>query len=103
MADDNDAFLNARVRFWLCPVKGHRNRQDRNGWPVVEVGWVADAAFCLFPGCGRTSLEPNRAECTCEEYDCTGECCGAGQCSCTPAVAAAEASAPQSAAGDRDA
>ena len=23
--------------------------------------------------------------CTCEEYDCAGECCGVGNCSCTPA------------------
>jgi hypothetical protein len=25
------------------------------------------------------------AECPCEAYDCAGECCGVGRCSCTPA------------------
>jgi hypothetical protein len=83
---DLEAIGNARVRFWQCPVQGHRDRRDSKDWLVVEVEWVDGVATCLFPGCGRTSTDPvPRGECMCETYDdCQGECCGPGQCSCTP-------------------
>lgn len=37
-------FLNAKVRFWLCP-------DHRRG----SVEWRGDVAHCLEPGCGKTS------------------------------------------------
>ena len=27
---------------------------------------------------------PDDGWCDCEEYDCAGECCGVGNCTCTP-------------------
>ncbi|MFI6228729.1 hypothetical protein ACIBCR_15610 [Micromonospora echinospora] len=29
--------------------------------------------------------------CDCEEYDCTGQCCGTGRCTCTPGFSEAVA------------
>ncbi len=29
-------------------------------------------------------LWPGDGTCSCESYDCRGECCGIGNCSCTP-------------------
>ena len=45
-----DLFADVRVRFWVCPVPGHK---DRAGLPTVR--WVDDVAYCLTPGCGRCS------------------------------------------------
>jgi hypothetical protein len=38
------------------------------------------------PGCyaGACAAEPDD-ECSCASYDCAGECCGVGNCTCTPA------------------
>lgn len=91
--DALDALLDqpVRVRFWQCPVEGHRYRTDRDGFPVATVEWDGDVAGCLAHGCGRDSTDPvPRGECWCDGYrdgwgtECVGECCGVGQCSCTP-------------------
>jgi hypothetical protein len=73
-----------KLRFWTCPVKEHP--WDRfPGSPTVE--WDGDVATCLWRGCWRRSDDPvPRGECLCEDGDCRGECCGAGQCSCTPGM-----------------
>ncbi len=87
--DDNlrelqEALGDATFRFWTCPITGHSGRRDGKGGPVVEVEWVDGVAHCLFPGCGRTSTDSvPRPWCNCEEYDRAGQCCGAGQCSCS--------------------
>ena len=95
--DLDEAFANARVRFWQCPIEGHRYRTDRDGFPLATVEWDGDVAGCLARGCGRTSTDPvPRGECWCDGYsdgwgtECTGECCGIGQCSCTPAQSEAD-------------
>lgn len=46
-----------RVRFWACPVRAHRNRNDARGWPVVTVEWEGDVARCTAERCGRTSAD----------------------------------------------
>lgn len=92
MTDDElmAAIGNVRFRFWQCPVKGHRYRHDRDGKPLPTVEWDGDVAGCLAYACGRTSTDPvPRGECLCEGdtadgEECRGECCGRGQCSCTP-------------------
>lgn len=81
--DLDDALSGVKVRFWLCPVVGHRDRRDSKGYPVEEVEWVDGVASCLFPGCGRTSADQGEQYCACDEYVCAGECCGPGQCSCS--------------------
>lgn len=36
--------------------------------------------------------EPNEpGVCNCEEYECTGQCCGPGRCTCTPGFSEAVA------------
>lgn len=49
-----EELLNARVRFWMCPVE-HPKRNDDKGWPLPTVEWRGDVAHCLDPGCGKTS------------------------------------------------
>jgi hypothetical protein len=45
-----------RVRFWVCPVKGHRTLSDGElDLPTVE--WRGDVAYCLTPGCKRSSVD----------------------------------------------
>lgn len=59
---------------WTCPIPGHNDLElDEDGWN------------CLVPGCLRSSRDPQggRPSCECELYDCTGECCGPWQCSCS--------------------
>jgi len=74
-----------RVRFWTCPIKGHSDASAKPGWHGPTVEWVDDVATCLFPGCFRKSTDPvPRGSCECEEYECAGECCGRGGCSCSP-------------------
>lgn len=61
---------------WTCPVHGDREIEregDREG----------DYAACLVPGCLRSSDAPNEKVCNCELYVCSGDCCGAGNCSCS--------------------
>lgn len=38
-----------RVRFWVCPVREHRDRD------TVTVEWVDGIAHCTAPGCANTS------------------------------------------------
>ncbi len=71
---------------WTCPIPGHANA--RPGLPDVE--HFDDVTQCLFPGCLRNSESPDRLWCSCEIYDCRGECCGIGGCSCTPDITRAE-------------
>lgn len=83
--DWSDEFLellegsSVTVKLWFCPIK--------HPWPAKlqqTVEWDGNVACCLWRGCGRRSDDPvPRGECLCEEYDCTGACCGAGQCSCS--------------------
>jgi hypothetical protein len=75
---------NGRAQPWVCPVVGHTDGTARRSGPAtIEVD--GDVVRCLFPGCGRNSDEPDRRECCCETYEpCAGECCGPGQCSCSP-------------------
>ena len=84
----------ARIKFWVCPVPGHRDRRGPNGELVGTVEWDGDVAYCLTPGCLRSSQDPpeGRGTCECELYDCESGCCGAGQCSCTTPPAGTEAS-----------
>jgi hypothetical protein len=87
---DLDALLDLPTRFWQCPVEGHRYRTDRDGFPLATVEWDGDVAGCLFRGCGRISTDPvPRGECWCDGdtpdgEECAGECCGIGECTCTP-------------------
>ncbi len=46
--------LNARARFWLCS-------DHRKG----SVEWRGDVAYCLEPGCGKTSAADHLAACGC--------------------------------------
>lgn len=82
IAQIDEAISSGRVKlkFWTCPVKHPWDHHPHQG----TVEWDGDVACCLWRGCFRRSDEPHpRGECLCEEYDCTGECCGAGQCSCS--------------------
>ncbi len=72
-----DAFGDAPIRFWKCPIDGH----TFGGELRQTVEWVDGVATCLVPGCLRRSDVPGRNSCECEVYDCAGGCCG-GQCSC---------------------
>lgn len=77
--------VNARVALWGCQVEAHREgATSTRTAPVPTVEWIDGVAHCLFPGCGRSSADPKRTECVCDGYDCSGACCGVGQCSCTP-------------------
>lgn len=51
-----DELLNARIKFWQCPDR-HPDRKDDKGYPVRSVEWRGDVAYCLEPGCGKTSAE----------------------------------------------
>lgn len=53
-----EELLNARVQFWLCPVD-HETR-FHGGFPFQTVEWRGDVAYCLEPGCGKTSAEKAR-------------------------------------------
>lgn len=37
-------------------------------------------------GCLAADEDGDDGFCNCEDYDCAGECCGVGNCSCTPTV-----------------
>lgn len=53
-----EELLNARIRFWTCP-DGHSERApDAPLRQTVE--WRGDVAYCLEPGCGRTSADSPR-------------------------------------------
>lgn len=67
--EDMEALLNAPVRFWHCPIPAHRNQRDENGWPKLEVEWRGKIAHCLFPDCGRTSVDTpgHPPKCSCGE------------------------------------
>lgn len=56
----DEAFLNARIRFWTCPVN------HPGPWRLSEVRqtveWRGDVAHCLEPGCGKTSAEETTEE-----------------------------------------
>lgn len=52
-----EAIGNARVRFWVCPVREHGDRRDGRGWSVVTVDWRDGVAYCTAPGCDHSSAE----------------------------------------------
>ena len=69
-----------QLQFWTCPVRHPWERYPDA--PTVE--WDGPVGCCLWRGCYRRSDDPlPRRGCECEEYGCRGECCGAGQCSCS--------------------
>jgi hypothetical protein len=81
------AILDAPIRFWRCPVRGHSDRTRSDGRPLVTVEWVDGVAECTIPGCHRTSTDPvPRGYCSCEEYGCVGDCCGLGNCLCSEPI-----------------
>jgi hypothetical protein len=85
IAEIDEAISSGRVklRFWTCPVK-HPWPSIFSGRTTPTVEWDGDVATCLWRGCLRRSDDPvPRGICYCEEYVCHGECCGAGQCSCS--------------------
>lgn len=45
-----DALMRTPIRFWVCPVREHRDRKR-----TVTVEWRGDVAYCTFPDCDRTS------------------------------------------------
>ncbi len=45
---------NARVRFWVCPVDEHRQRD------TVTVAWEGGIAHCTAAGCQETSQPSTR-------------------------------------------
>lgn len=50
-----EELLNARIRFWVCPLGHSERKPDAPLRQTVE--WRGDVAHCLEPGCGRTSAE----------------------------------------------
>jgi hypothetical protein len=64
---------------WKCPVDGHQGVEQ-----------VAGEMLCTAYACGRTSTDlVPRGSCICDGgtrdgEDCTGQCCGVSQCSCSP-------------------
>jgi hypothetical protein len=51
MSDDVDLddIGSTRVRFWVCPIRSHRDRL------AVTVEWRGSVAHCTAPGCTWTS------------------------------------------------
>lgn len=81
MTDDEfeAALEGVTFRIWFCPV---RRWHPQTPGPTVE--WVDEVAWCTYGPCGRSSTDPTpRRECVCDTYDCAGECCGPGNCTCT--------------------
>lgn len=63
LADPLEALLDMPIgiRFWVCPMPGHSDRNGPDGRPVVTVEWRGDIAYCTAPGCNRSS-QPTTAE-----------------------------------------
>lgn len=51
-----EALNNVTFRFWTCPA-GCSNRHGDANRPVQTVEWRGKVAYCLHPGCGRTSAD----------------------------------------------
>ena len=49
-----------RAQFWVCPIEGHSEGAWHAGL-VQTVVWRDHVAYCLAPGCGRTSVDPEAA------------------------------------------
>jgi hypothetical protein len=49
-----------RARFWTCPIDGHSEGTWHDGL-TQTVEWRKRIAYCLAPGCGRTSVDPAEA------------------------------------------
>jgi len=58
MREIERALGNVRVRFWTCPVRGHSNSSTWPDGPAQTVEWRKGIAYCLKPGCWRTSADP---------------------------------------------
>lgn len=50
----SDIIIDARVRFWVCPIWEHGERR------AVTVRWLDGVAYCTFPGCTRSSADAPR-------------------------------------------
>lgn len=46
-----------QVRFWICPKQAHHDRIGPDGERLPTVEWRDDVAYCLTPGCGRSSVD----------------------------------------------
>lgn len=53
----DELLAEVRISFWMCPVPEHERNSSR---PTVE--WRAGVAYCLTPGCDRTSANTTRAD-----------------------------------------
>ncbi len=57
--DPMSADRTAKIGYWICPLEGHSDsRLDNTGMPTQIVEWSGNVAYCLTPGCGRTSADP---------------------------------------------
>jgi hypothetical protein len=57
-ADLRETLGRMRCQFWACPVDGHSWGTWAGRELVQTVKWRGDLAYCLAPGCGRTSADP---------------------------------------------
>ena len=46
-----------RVQFWICPKRAHHDRTGPQGERLATVEWRDGVAYCLTPGCGRSSVD----------------------------------------------
>jgi hypothetical protein len=46
-----------QVRAWVCPIKAHRAGSNPGELPLPTVEWRGDVAYCLTPGCKRSSVD----------------------------------------------
>lgn len=53
--------------------------------PCTLAASMSGTCYCTGrPGCQADDDTSEEGWCDCEEYDCAGECCGLGNCTCTP-------------------
>ncbi len=73
--------------------KGHERLRFEQLSEAAQSSWFAYLASACWD-CGPEGATASWCDdcftaqdaCTCEEYDCAGECCGVGNCTCTPAA-----------------
>lgn len=65
-------------------MRALRDHARTLGWEIQEWNWkdtdeTGSAEYQMW-------IAPLDGTCRCESYDCTGECCGQGNCTCTAPV-----------------
>lgn len=50
-----ESYAGAAQKVWLCPVIEHRRGSNDEGEIFRTMEWRGKTAYCLFPGCGRSS------------------------------------------------